>query len=133
MPFILMALNYYDVSMNVAILGASPKINRYAYRAIVLLEEAGHSTFPVNPKYATIESRICFPRLLDCTAPIHTITVYVNPEHLAKEVDAIIACAPKRVIFNPGSESSSLAQRLELHGIEVVHDCTLVMLSMNRF
>ena len=36
--------------MNVAVLGASNKPDRYSYKAIKLLQECGHHVFPVHPK-----------------------------------------------------------------------------------
>jgi predicted CoA-binding protein len=35
--------------MNVAVLGASNKPDRYSYKAVMLLKEMGHAPYPVHP------------------------------------------------------------------------------------
>jgi predicted CoA-binding protein len=48
-------------------------------------------------------------------------------------IDEIIAAAPRRIIINPGAENAALAARAKKAGIEVIHDCTLVMLRAGEF
>ena len=48
---------------NVAILGASAKPARYAYKAQVALLAHGHTPVPINPKYQQIDGIQCFSDL----------------------------------------------------------------------
>lgn len=121
------------MSEQVVILGASHKPDRYAYRAFRLLREHGHETIPVHPALAEIEGVPVRQNLAAVDGPVDTLTLYVNPaisEPLAQE---IVALRPKRVIFNPGTESSMLQTRLDQAGIPWVEECTLVMLSLGTF
>ena len=121
------------VSKTVAVLGASPKPARFSHKAIVALKAAGHHVLPVNPGQREIDGLTCYPDLSSCPGPIDTITVYVNPSILVRRVDDMIVVKPRRVILNPGTESKEFIERLQAAGIEVLEDCTLVMLSSGSF
>jgi len=121
------------MNKNVAILGASPKEDRYANMAQRLLNEHGYSVFPINPVYEKIDNDECFKSILDIEKEIDTITVYMNPMRFEKVMDEIIAKKPRRVIFNPGTESDEIKIKLTENGIEVLEACTLVMLKTGQF
>ena len=119
--------------MNVAIMGASAKKDRYSYRAFVSLKEKGHKVFPVNPALKEIEGHQVYPSLAALPEPVDTITIYLAPYRSEPLAQDIINAKPRRVIFNPGAENSDLMDKLEENGIEVVDGCTLVMLSIGNF
>ena len=119
--------------MNVAILGASNKPERYSHQAVVLLAQKGHAVFPVNPALAEIDGHPVFKRLADIPAPLHTVTMYVAPALSAGMADALLAAKPARVIFNPGTENPELEEKLAAAGIAVVRACTLVLLRTGQF
>ncbi len=123
-----------QVTENVAIIGASDQPERFAYRADKLLKSFGHVTFLINPKFASIEGQTCFQKLSDLElTPIQTVTLYVNPKILESQLSDIIQLAPKRVIFNPGTEDVKIEARLSAAGIKAVRACTLVMLNGGTF
>jgi predicted CoA-binding protein len=117
----------------VAILGASPKPDRYAYQALKLLNEYGHRTLPVNPAFEEILGKKCYPKISDAPGPIDTVTLYLGEGRSNPLIDEIIGTKPRRIIMNPGAENSALAARAEEAGIEVVEGCTLVMLRTGQF
>jgi predicted CoA-binding protein len=119
--------------MNVAVLGASNKPERYSHQAVKLLAEKGHAVFPVHPALTTIDGVPAFKQLADIPFPIHTLTMYVGPERSTALATAILTARPQRVIFNPGAENPGLAQQLQLVGIDVCHACTLVLLRTGQF
>ena len=119
--------------MNVAVIGASNKPERYSYQAVKLLAEKGHAVFPVHPAISEIDGMPVFKRLANISVPIHTITVYLAPERSAALADEILAARSKRVIFNPGAENQALVQRLQETGVEAMNACTLVLLQTNQF
>ena len=119
--------------MNVAIIGASGGTERYAYKALIRLEEKGHRVFPVNPSLSSIGERAVYPSLTDIDEKIDTITVYVRKEISSAIAEEILASKPRRIIFNPGAENAGLAERARNEGIVVTEGCTLVMLSTGQF
>jgi len=120
-------------SENVAILGASPKPDRYAYRAFEMLREYGHRPIPVNPAFDEILGEKCYPKISDAPGSIDTVTLYLGEPRSNHHIDEIVAAKPRRIIMNPGAENSALADKAEAAGIEVVEGCTLVMLSTGQF
>jgi len=117
----------------VAILGASPKPDRYAYKAFRMLQDHGHHPVPVNPAFDDILGEKCYPNLSAAPKPIDTVTLYLGEARSNPLIDEIVAAKPRRIIMNPGAENQMLAQKAEDAGIEVVEGCTLVMLKTGQF
>ena len=117
----------------VAVLGASPKEDRFSFKAVHLLKEYGHEPIPVHPAGHVVDGVPGLKSLDDIKDPVDTLTMYVGPDISDKELDRILRLRPRRVIFNPGSENYALAEKLKGAGIEVVQACTLVMLKTSLF
>ena len=117
----------------VAVLGASPKPDRYAYRAMQMLRQFGHRAIPVNPAFPEILGDTCYANLADVPDRVDTITMYLGKQRSDPLIDDIIAAKPKRIIMNPGAENDELARKAEAAGIEPIYDCTLVMLQTGSF
>lgn len=120
-------------SQTVAILGASPKPDRYAYKAFQMLRQYGHRPVPINPAFDEIMGEKCYPTIAEAPGPIDTATLYLGEARSNPLIDEIIAAKPRRIIMNPGAENYALAEKAEEAGIEVVEGCTLVMLSTGQF
>ena len=117
----------------VAIIGASEKKDRFAYKAMVSLQEHGHKVRLVNPFKQSIEGQPYFKAVSDIKEKIDTVTLYVNPKRFRDHVEEVIQAKPERVIMNPGTEDAEMEAMLEAAGIEVSRACTLVMLSTGQF
>jgi predicted CoA-binding protein len=117
----------------VAVLGASANPDRYSNMAVRRLREAGHRVIPVNPALEQIEGLPVAKSLSGIAEPVDTLTLYVGPQRLAPLTDEILSLAPKRVIFNPGTESKELATALDRAGIPHLAACTLVLLQSGQF
>lgn len=120
-------------SETVAVLGASPKPDRYAYKAIEMLKEYGHRPLPVNPAFQEILGQPCYASIAELPEPIDTATLYLGEAHSTPLLDDIISAKPRRIIMNPGAENDALATKARERGIEVVYGCTLVMLRAGLF
>jgi len=117
----------------VAVLGASPKPERYAFKAMQLLKEYGHHPVPVNPAFDRILDEPCYPKISHVSQPIDTVTLYLGEARSNPLIDEIIAANPRRIIMNPGAENDALASKAHERGIEVIEGCTLVMLRAGTF
>lgn len=116
-----------------AVLGASPKEDRYSFKAVRMLKENGFSPIPVHPAGHVVDGITAKKSLDDITEPVDTLTVYVNAGISDGALDSILKLKPRRVIFNPGAENPALADKLRRAGIEVVEACTLVMLRTEQY
>ena len=119
--------------MNVAVIGASDKPERFSYQALVLLKQKGHQVFPVHQRLKTIEGMMVYPSIKDITETIDTVTLYVASDISSNIALDILGVKPKRIIFNPGAENPGLAQKAEAEGITTIDNCTLVMLRGGQF
>ena len=117
----------------VAVIGASPKPDRYAFRAMQLLAEHGHRAIPINPAFDEILGEKCYRSIADVPEKIDTVTLYLSEARSDPLTDEIIAAKPRRIIMNPGAENDALAEKARARGIEVVEDCTLVMIGGRTF
>ena len=120
-------------SMNVAVIGASDKPERFSYQALALLKQKGHRVFPVHQRLQSIDGAAVYSSVKDISEPIATISLYVGEDISSKIAPEILGAKPKRIIFNPGAENPDLAQKARAQGIETVNDCTLVMLRASTF
>jgi predicted CoA-binding protein len=117
----------------VVVLGASPKPTRYSNMAVRQLKAKGYRVIPVHPRADAIGDLPVVHSLGDIDEKVRTLTLYLGPLQSKGQLDGMLALAPERVIFNPGTESPQLASRLEAAGIECLHACTLVMLRSGIF
>ena len=64
------------MSLNVAIIGASHKPQRYAYQAQVMLSENGHTVFPVSGNGREILGQKGYSEIIQIEDEVDTITLY---------------------------------------------------------
>ena len=115
------------------VLGATPKSNRYAYKATQELANHGIKVYPVGIRkgeISGIEIITDRPEIKD----VHTVTLYVGPERQVDWYNYILdTIAPKRIVFNPGTENQELKKMAEERGIFTEEICTLVALSLDSY
>ncbi len=111
--------------MKVVVFGYSESPDRYSNMAANLLADYKHEVVTINPRQVEELEKI--------NTDFHTLTLYVNPQISDKYQEILLKSKPKRVIFNPGTENSTLQKKFETLGVEVVIGCTLVMLRTNQF
>lgn len=114
------------------VLGASTNPQRYAFIATNRLLSSGEEVIPVGIREGQIsgvEIRTNRPHFDD----IDTITLYLNPLRQRDYYDYILDLAPRRIIFNPGTENPELITLAQAKGIETEIACTLVLLAMGNY
>jgi predicted CoA-binding protein len=114
------------------VLGASTKPDRYAYKAITMLVEKGHSVLAIGQNTGEVAGVKIYTKAIPLKN-IDTITLYLNPTRQRDYYNYIVEAKPKRVIFNPGTENPEFYQLLKLNNIKVEVACTLVLLTTNQF
>ena len=114
------------------VLGATSKPEKYAFKAISLLVEKGHSVIAIGQNAGEVAGVKIKTKAIPLKN-IDTITLYLNPARQRDYNNHIVEAKPKRVVFNPGTENPELYQLLELNGIQVEVACTLVLLTLNQY
>lgn len=118
--------------MKTLVIGASPKPERYSNRALNMLRDYGHEVVALGRREYQGEAwqiQMGQPPLQG----IHTVSLYINPSHQNAYWDYLLALAPERVIFNPGTENPDLQEALQRAVIEAMEACTLVLLRTNQY
>lgn len=116
----------------VVVLGASTNPDRYAYKAAVALKSRGHNPVLVGLKEGEVNGmniQTGTPEISD----VDTVTLYIGPKRQPAIYDFVLSLNPRRVVFNPGTESDEFIQLVQKNGIEAQTACTLVMLSLDTF
>ncbi|HNY01342.1 MAG TPA: CoA-binding protein [Bacteroidales bacterium] len=114
------------------VLGASLNSDRYSNMAVRKLRYAGFPVVAVGQREGEI-SGVYVEKPYPPFTGVHTVTLYMGAKNLRQFHDYILELHPERVIFNPGSESPELAEKLGEAGIEVVYGCTLVMIANGEY
>jgi len=116
----------------IVVLGASPNPDRFSYKAVRSLTRHNFQVIAIGKRSGCIQN---IPIITEQPplSGVHTVVMYLAPYHQGEIFDYVLSLHPKRVIFNPGTESPEFDEFLESYNIEIVHDCTLVMLSTGRF
>ncbi|WP_116124779.1 CoA-binding protein [Lewinella sp. IMCC34183] len=114
------------------ILGATPNPTRYAYLAAERLTARGHPIVPVGIKTGKVFGQEILNGKPDVPA-IDTVTLYLSARHQPEYYDWLLRVAPRRIIFNPGTENPELSRLAREAGIEAVAGCTLVMLAGGNY
>ena len=91
------------------VFGASLKPNRYSNYAIQRLVDHNHEVLAFWLNQGNVQG-ISIDVSLEAYHDIHTVTLYLNPNHQQEYYDYIIGLKPKRVIFNPGTENPEFSE-----------------------
>ena len=116
------------------VVGATEKTDRYANKAIKLLNAKMHPVLAYGRRSGKVGNTEIVTDLGSFkNIPIDTVTLYINPTHQTELYKAIIDLKPKRVIFNPGTENPEFETLLNENNIETEEACTLVLLNTRQY
>lgn len=110
------------------VLGASMNPSRFSNICIHTLTENHIPTVAIGLRegdVAGVHILTGLPELDD----IHTVTLYLGPANQKPFYDYIIGISPKRIIFNPGTWNPEFVALARQNQIEIVNNCTLMMIS----
>lgn len=114
------------------VLGASPKSERYSFKAVKMLQQYHHSVIAVGARNERIGEIEIQTQCSDIT-DIDTVTMYLGPKNQVGFYDCILALKPRRIIFNPGTYNQELVDLAIKNSVQIVEACTLVLLSTGQY
>lgn len=114
------------------IIGASLKPYRFSHRVTKLLREYGHDVVAVGKKSGWIGD-VKVELEPPVGEEIDTVTIYLNPTNQYQIITYVLEMKPKRIIFNPGAENVIFYKKAKELGVEVLNECTLVMLRTSQY
>jgi len=114
------------------VIGASPKPDRYSYKAVKMLQQHDHTVIACGFEHATI-GNIPIETEWKKYEYVDTVSLYLNPLRQKQYYEYILSLHPKRIIFNPGTENEELEALCKQQQIHALEACTLVLLSTHQF
>ena len=114
------------------VLGATTKPERYAFKAVNMLVDKGHSVLALGQNAGEVAGVKIQTKAIPLKN-IDTVTLYLNPTRQRDYYNYIVEAKPNRVIFNPGTENPEFYPLLKLNDIKVEVACTLVLLATNQY
>lgn len=114
------------------VIGATTKPEKYAFKAITMLVDKGHSVLALGQNAGEVAGVKIQTKAIPLKS-IDTVTLYINATRQRDYYNYIVEAKPKRVIFNPGTENPEFYQLLQLNNIKVEVSCTLVLLTTNQY
>ena len=108
----------------IAVVGASPRVQRPSHGVMRYLQGQGYRTIPVNPFAAggTIHGERCYASLAEIPEPVDMVDVFRRRDAAGEAVDAAIAIGAMVVWMQLGVRDDKAAARAEVQGIKVVMD-----------
>jgi uncharacterized protein len=115
------------------VLGASPKPERYSYKAVISLRQRGIPVVAIGLRESSIHDVMIRTGMPDDAGSVQTVALYLGPRNQPPYYDYIIGLKPERIIFNPGTWNPDLASLAAKNGIAVIDECMLVMLGCGTY
>ncbi len=123
-------MGFVNKDKYVAVVGATANPEKYGYKILNVLKEAGYKVIPINLKEKEILGLRCFSTLkeaIDAVKEIDLVDMVVPPSVTERIVEECAALHIKRVWMQPGSESEKAIAFCEQHNIECIHhSCIMV-------
>ena len=114
------------------VIGASQNPARYSYLALQKLNAHQHPVVAIGLRKGVVAGTEIETEKKPFE-DIDTVTLYLNPTRQKEYYDYILSLAPKRIIFNPGTENDELAELAATKNIKTMEACTLVMLGTGQY
>jgi hypothetical protein len=108
---------------NWAVVGATPKKNRFGYKIVKKLKENNYNIFPVNPKFEEIAGLKCYDNLSSIEQKIDVVDMVVNPKQGIKIMEEIKKLKIKYVWLQPGTRSDEIRDFAAQNNIKLIENC----------
>jgi len=106
----------------IAVVGLSANWNRPSHFAAKYMLEHGYRVIPVNPRYAEVLGRKCYPRLEDIPEPVGIVDCFRRSGAVPEIVEAAATIGARVLWMQLGVVHAEAARRAEALGLEVVMD-----------
>lgn len=109
-------------SKSIAVVGASPKPWRDSGSIAQYLIHKGYEVYPVNPNYAEVLGKKCYPDLTSTGATIDIVDIFRDSKEVGPVIDEAIAIKAGTVWMQLGVINAEAAAKAERAGLKVVMD-----------
>ncbi|AIS52293.1 CoA-binding domain-containing protein [Thermoanaerobacter kivui] len=114
-----------------AVVGATPRQNKYGYQIYRSLKLNGYTAYPVNPRYKEVDGDPCYESLSKLPVVPEVVDMVVSPTLGEAYVEEAAKLDVEFVWFQPGAESEELVEKARNLGLKVVYN-TCIMLETEK-
>lgn len=111
----------------IAILGASNNKEKYGYKVLEDLHNAGFKVIPINPKEKEILNLKVYSNLSSIEDKIDSVVFITKPEVTEKVLKEVKELGIKDVWMQPGSESDIAIEYCSKNGINYINNACIMM------
>lgn len=112
-----------------AVVGASPKKEKFGYKIYKKLKAKGYEVFPVNPGCDLIDGDKCYSSLSELPKIPECVNMVVPPRVTNSTLEEIVKLSINNVWLQPGTFDEETIALYEEKGVNTVYyDCILVAL-----
>ena len=106
----------------VAMVGVSSNEDRPSHRVFNYLSSHGYDVIPVNPAFAEMMGKPCYPDIHAIPQKIEIVNVFRKSDEVMPVVDAAIKAGAKVIWMQEGVINESAASKAREAGLQVVMD-----------
>ncbi len=125
----MIAKDFVNLTYTYALVGATTNQDKYGYKVLKDLANAGYNIVGVNPKHEEIEGIKVYSSLKDVPQKPDVVIFVVPPEVGLKILDEIVALDIKKVWFQPGAESEQVRTKVQELRLEAMVDGSCIMVA----
>ena len=111
---------------NIAVVGMSPRQQRPSNYVAMYMNDKGYNIIPVNPSHQNIQSKKCYPSLLDIPVKVDIVNVFRQSQFAASITKEAVSIGAKAMWLQDGvisDEAYNIARTAGL--LFVMNDCML--------
>ncbi|WP_407638226.1 CoA-binding protein [Caldanaerobius polysaccharolyticus] len=112
-----------------AVVGVSPKKEKYGYKVYKSLKDKGYQVYPVNPLYTDVEGDKCYQSLRFLPVVPQVVNMVVAPKFGKQYVDEAGELGVEYIWFQPGAESPELVNAAESKGLKAIYGACVLLQS----
>lgn len=120
---------FLDKSFVYALVGATSNQDKYGYRVLKDLANAGFKIVGVNSKYQEIEGIKIYPSLKDLPHKPNVVIFVVPPEVGLNMLNTVTELGITKAWFQPGAESEEIINKSRELGLEIMADGSCIMVA----
>ena len=119
--------NFINKNYTYALVGASSNKEKYGYKVLENLLDAGFHVLPVNPKGGKILNQNVYKDVAEIPEKIDVVIFVVPPQVTEVIIKDVIALGITKVWLQPGSENDDVINFCVSHNIECYHNACIML------
>jgi len=115
-----------------AVIGSFRSREKFAYRILIDLMKRGYEVFPVNPRMAEVEGRVCYKTISDIPYRVDVASIVTPPQVTENILKECLQKGIKKAWLQPGAESKDAIKFCHDNDIKVIHSMCVMMESVKK-